>query len=219
MSTRPACSSVRHSETLPSVRRLRSESCLRRRTASTGSPVTRVVFAHSSGSVSVEEKTSFGMAVSASVPGSPDVANVDMSRYVFAPMRIGSSFSGESSSHWRYSGLSIPHQPGQPSAAPYPSREMMKSTVSRRIWGASSCPFLSRRSTLGRCRVPRKGDGGAPAPSASVADAMAQVDDAVAEHARLEQVEVDLLLVAGEEGDAAAQEHGVDAHTVLVDEV
>src|SRR5690606_28879392 len=53
-----------------------------------------------------------------------------MSRYVLAPMRIGCSFSGESAIQPRYSGPSIPQKPGQPSAAPKPSSDWMKSTVS-----------------------------------------------------------------------------------------
>ena len=57
------------------------------RTASTGSSVTSRVFAHESGSVRVLEKTIFEKSASTSVPGSPAVANPDMSRYVFAPIR------------------------------------------------------------------------------------------------------------------------------------
>ena len=47
--------------------------------------------------------------------------------------------------------------------------------------------------------------------------AVAEVDDAVAECARLEQLEVDTSVVR-EEGFASAERHGVDEHVVLVDE-
>ena len=50
------------------------------RTASTGSSVTRVEFAHSNGSLRVLEKTTFDMSASESVPGSPSLANPYISR-------------------------------------------------------------------------------------------------------------------------------------------
>ncbi len=48
--------------------------------------------------------------------------------------------------------------------------------------------------------------------------AVAEVDDAVAERARLEELEVDTSVVC-EEGFASAESHGVDEHVVLVDEL
>jgi hypothetical protein len=50
------------------------------RTASTASPVTSRVLAHASGSVRVEEKTTFDTPVSASTPSSPLAAKADISR-------------------------------------------------------------------------------------------------------------------------------------------
>ena len=50
--------------------------------------MTSRVFSHDSGSLKVLEKTIFGMSAKASVPGSPSAARADMSRYVFAPMRV-----------------------------------------------------------------------------------------------------------------------------------
>src|ERR671935_1234350 len=48
--------------------------------------------------------------------------------------------------------------------------------------------------------------------------AVAEVDDAVAECARLEELEVDTSVVC-EEGFASAERHGVDEQVVLVDEL
>ena len=48
--------------------------------------------------------------------------------------------------------------------------------------------------------------------------AVAEVDDAVAECARLEELEVDTSVVC-EEGFASAEGHGVDEQVVLVDEL
>ena len=48
--------------------------------------------------------------------------------------------------------------------------------------------------------------------------AVAEVDDAVAEYARLEELEVDTSVVC-EEGSASAEGHGVDEQVVLVDEL
>jgi hypothetical protein len=49
-------------------------------TASTASPATKVEFSHSSGSVSVLEKTTLDMPPSTSVPGSPSFVKEYMSR-------------------------------------------------------------------------------------------------------------------------------------------
>lgn len=48
--------------------------------------------------------------------------------------------------------------------------------------------------------------------------AVAEVDDAVGECARLEELEVDTSVVC-EEGFASAEGHGVDQQVVLVDEL
>ena len=56
------------------------------RTAITGSWGTSCVFGQESGSLKVDEKTTFDMPASASVPGSPSAANPDMTRYVVAPI-------------------------------------------------------------------------------------------------------------------------------------
>jgi hypothetical protein len=50
------------------------------RTASTASWVTSFVFGHDSGSAKVLEKTIFEKPARVSVPGSPSVASLDMSR-------------------------------------------------------------------------------------------------------------------------------------------
>ena len=101
------------------------------RTAATASPATSSEFAHASGSVRVEENTTLGIAVSSASPASSGIsaANPDISRYVVAPMRVVCSFSDSCPIQSRYSGPSMPQKPGQPSAAPYPSSEMMKSTM------------------------------------------------------------------------------------------
>src|SRR6476659_7752167 len=144
-STRPAASRERHSVRLPSVRSDSSPSSFSARTASTASPAISRLFGHESGSVNVLEKTTFGMRASVSVPGSPSVASVDINKKVFAPSRIVYAASGWSSSHARYSGPSRPQKPGHPSAAPYPSSEVMKSTI-------SSCTCASFR--VFRCSFP-----------------------------------------------------------------
>src|SRR5581483_437968 len=121
----PALSSDRHKLMLPSVLRMPDPSAFIARTACTASPRTRVVLAHVRGSSSEAENTTFGARVRSSrlasssasiaaVPagGSPP-AKLDISRYVFAPIRYVTS--GCSPSQARYSGLSRPHQPGQPS--------------------------------------------------------------------------------------------------------
>jgi hypothetical protein len=64
------------------------------RTASTASPATSCVFGHARGSFKVVEKTIFGRPARASVPGSPPLASSDMSRYVFAPIKMVELASG-----------------------------------------------------------------------------------------------------------------------------
>ena len=44
-------------------------------------------------------------------------------------MRVVCAFSESCSIQSRYSGTSMPQKPGHPSAEPYPSSEMMKSTM------------------------------------------------------------------------------------------
>ena len=119
-STRPAARSDRHRLTLPSVRRGRSSRRFSSRTAATASPSTSSVLAHESGSFRVEENTTLGIAVNAAIPASSGMsaANPDISRYVVAPIREVCSVSASSPSQPRYSGPSMPQNPGQPSAAP-----------------------------------------------------------------------------------------------------
>ena len=89
-----------------------------------------------------------GIAVIAAMPGSSGIwaANPDISRYVVAPIRHACWLSSASSMKARYSGPAMPQRPGQPSAAPYPSREMMKSTIRLDIGspsaGVSSLPLI-----------------------------------------------------------------------------
>ncbi len=101
------------------------------------------------------------------MPGSPPAASPDMSRYVFAPIRTVYSASGWSPNQARYSGPSRPHQPGQPSAAPYPSSEVMKSIMSSGICD-SFRPFLAslvfvrpdrRTELIGRATISMPMDG------------------------------------------------------------
>src|SRR4029453_8221169 len=127
------------------------------RTASIASSLTSVELAHPSGASSDAENTTFDARVSSSTDSSSSAANPscpaggwpaaspDISREVFAPIKGGPS--GCSPSHARYSGPWRPHQPGQPSADAYPSREVMKSTRSSRmvvslVWKVTS-PLLS----------------------------------------------------------------------------
>src|SRR4051794_24193451 len=130
-STRPASSSDRDRLRLPRVRRGGLSFRFMSRTAATASPATSSEFAHDSGSSNVEEKTTLDIAVSPARLGSSGIcsANLDISRYVVAPMRVVCAFSESCSSHSRYSGTSMPQKPGHPSAPPYPSSEMMKSTM------------------------------------------------------------------------------------------
>jgi hypothetical protein len=97
------------------------------RTAATGSSSTSSVLAHDSGGSSVEENTTLGIAVRSASSSGVSAAKPDINRYVVAPIRAVCSSC--SLSQPRYSGPSIPQKPGHPSAAPYPSREMMKSTM------------------------------------------------------------------------------------------
>src|SRR4051794_17772706 len=67
--------------------------------------------------------------------------------------------SGWSPSQARYSGPSRPHQPGQPSAAPYPSSEVMKSMTNSGMpasfAGAAPQPGLAPPERSGRARDAR----------------------------------------------------------------
>jgi hypothetical protein len=71
---------------LPMVRIDVERSFFISRTTSTASRATSCVFAQESGSVNVDENTTFDMSVSDPVPGSLCAANPDMMRYVVAPI-------------------------------------------------------------------------------------------------------------------------------------
>src|SRR4029450_8515603 len=86
-STRPAFSSERHRVRLPRVRIDVAAWSFISRTAWTGARGTSWVFGHASGSVKVEEKTTFDRPARTSVPGSPSLANPDLTRWVLAPIR------------------------------------------------------------------------------------------------------------------------------------
>jgi hypothetical protein len=79
-STRPATNRDRHNERLPMVRIDQSPVSFILRTACVASPATKVEFSHSSGSVSVFEKTTLDMPPNTSVPGSPSFVKPYMSR-------------------------------------------------------------------------------------------------------------------------------------------
>src|SRR6185437_1405138 len=78
--------------------------------------------------------------------------------------------------------------------------------------------FLSSARDALRKRMRPSLEGGPCRRNPSMDHAVAQEDDARAEHPRLEQLEVAAALMMREVGRAAADEHRVDPHPEFVDE-